>query len=48
MAKSINICDIIKVLAYFRVYGLNIYSKNYMNINQGKNNMLSYFKPKYG
>lgn len=38
-----KIKDILKVIAYFRVFGLDLYGVKHSNLNTGKNNLESYF-----
>jgi len=38
--------DLLKIIAFVKVYHEPIYSKIYFNIDQGKDNLESYFLPK--
>jgi hypothetical protein len=38
-----KIKDILKVVAYIRVYGLDLYGTKHTNLDTGKNNLESYF-----
>lgn len=40
--------DIFKVIAYFNVYGLDIYGTKHHGYDTGKNNLVSYFCDKLG
>lgn len=40
--------DLIKIVAYFKVYGLDIYGKKYKGLDAGKDNLESYFCKKRG
>lgn len=40
--------DILKIVAYFQVYGLQIYAKKYHGYDAGKDNLESYFCGKLG
>lgn len=35
--------DLLKIIAYIKVYGLDLYGVKHTNINCGKNNLESYF-----
>lgn len=43
-----NIKDIIKVMAYFKVFGLDIYGQKFHGYDAGKDNLVSYFRVKKG
>ena len=40
--------DLFKIIAYFKVYGHNIYGKQYHGYDTGKDNLESYFCGKKG
>lgn len=40
--------DIIKIVAYIKVFGMNIYGTMYTNLDCGKGNLESYFCSKKG
>lgn len=45
---KINKKDLFKVIAYFNVYGLQIYGLKYHGLDAGKNNLEGYFCDKLG
>ncbi len=40
--------DILKMVAYFKVYGLDLYGVKYHGYDAGKDNLVSYFRRKLG
>lgn len=40
--------DILKLIAYFKVFGHNIYGRKYLGLDTGKDNLVSYFRKKEG
>ncbi len=40
---NIKKIDVLKIVAYFKVYGCDIYAKKHLGLDTGKNNLESYF-----